>query len=682
MKALNEARVEQTGNGPPVADGVACPWDQRESLRKSLIEQLNATIRKSIDRLLSDQHADGHWIYELEADCTIPAEYICYLHYMDDRDPVLEQRLGRYLLQNQMSNGAWPLFHGGIADISCTVKAYYALKLSGHDPQSEPMRRAREWILANGGAAKTNVFTRILLAWFEQVPWTAVPYMPAEIVLLPRRFFFSLDKVSYWSRTVMVPLLILYSLRARAANPTGLGIAECFVEPPGQVRQWFEARSGLNRAFLWLEALGRRADRLVPRSLHTRAIKRAESWFVDRLNGGDGLGAIFPAMVNASIALKELGYAADHPLRVQTREALDALLVDRGDSTYCQPCVSPVWDTGLAALALDTTGEADARSAARRGLDWLAQRQLSDEPGDWRRTRPDLPGGGWAFQYNNGHYPDLDDTAMVVWAMQQHDSKAFRASMDRAATWLTGMQSSNGGFGAFDVDNHSEYLNHIPFADHGALLDPPTADVTARCLTMYALLDDPRFQTARDRARAWLLSQQEHDGSWFGRWGTNYVYGTWSALVALGSDADARNLEAIERGASWLRSCQHHDGGWGEGNDSYHDDQMTGRGSCSRAFQTGWALLGLVAAGHVGSDSVERGVRYLCRTQSSEGDWPDPWFTAPGFPRVFYLKYHGYSRYFPLWALAAARNAWHGQAPDRSTGPSPGVGVDRDSVVF
>ncbi|MDT8438749.1 MAG: squalene--hopene cyclase [Wenzhouxiangellaceae bacterium] len=624
---------------------------------------LDAAIRRGIDRLLADQREDGHWVYELEADCTIPAEYICYLHYMDRRRPDLEARIARFLLSRQQDDGSWPLFFGGPGDLSCTVKAYFALKLAGHSADDPALVRARQWILAQGGAERTNVFTRILLAWFGQVPWQAVPYMPVEIMLLPRWFVFSLDKVSYWSRTVMVPLFIVNTLRVKAANPSATTIAELFVTPPTEVRDWFHGRSWLNRAFLGAEWIGRRTEWAIPGALRRRAMKQAEAWFVERLNGLDGLGAIFPAMVNASIALKELGYPDDHPLRIQTREAIDRLLVENADgSVYCQPCVSPVWDTGLAALALDATGEPDAIAAAGRGLDWLAERQLTDQPGDWQRDRPDLPGGGWPFQYANAHYPDLDDTAMVAWGMQAHDAERYQKAVLRAGDWLTGMQSSNGGFAAFDIDNSAEYLNEIPFADHGALLDPPTADVSGRVLRLFAETDEPQHIAARERVRSYLLAEQEADGSWWGRWGTNYIYGTWSVVVALAVDGHPDSHAAIARAADWLQSMQREDGGWGEGNFTYHDPSEAGTGSCSRAFQTAWALLALIAAGRAGSDAVRRGVDWLCRNQAESGDWPDPWFTAPGFPRVFYLKYHGYSRYFPLWALAEARRAWRERA--------------------
>lgn len=632
---------------------------------------LDRAIRRGIERLLADQAEAGYWCYALEADCTIPAEYICYLHFQDERDPPLERRLAAYLLRHQLEDGGWPLFFGGKLDVSCSVKAYFALKLAGEDPDSEPMRRAREAILAAGGAARCNVFTRFLLAMFEQIPWRAVPYMPVEITLLPRWFFFNLDRISYWSRTVLVPLTILFSLGARAVNPLGINIRELFPRDPAVETGWFGRPGGLKRLFLLLDRCGRAIDPLIPGAMRRRALDRAEQWLTARLNGVDGLGAIFPAMVNASIALKLLGYAPDHPWRQQAGEALQRLVVDGANEAWVQPCVSPVWDTALAALALLECGQdeepqatrrprlderakrdTDVGAAIRRALDWLAEQQVLDAPGDWRRNRPDLAGGGWAFQFRNDAYPDLDDTAVVAWAMQAHDPARYRDTIERACAWLAGMQSG-GGFASFDVDNTHEYLNQIPFADHGALLDPPTADVTARCLTLFAMLDDPGLVPVRERALAWLLDAQETDGSWFGRWGTNFIYGTWSALMALARYPADRDLPAVRRAVAWLESRQRDDGGWGEGNDSYFFPQRAGRADASRAFQTAWAVLALVASGEAGSAAAKRGADFLVRTQAADGAWPEPWFTAPGFPRVFYLKYHGYSRYFPLWALAA-----------------------------
>ncbi len=621
------------------------------------LTHLDKAVSDATESVLADQQPDGHWCYELEADCTIPAEYIAYMHFMDQIDPGLERRMCRYLISRQNDDGSWPLYHAGVGDISCTVKAYLALKLAGQDPESSLMCKARTWILAAGGAERSNVFTRFLLAMFGQIPWRGVPCMPIEIMLLPGWFFFHLDRMSYWSRTVVVPLLVLYCLRAKASNPRQVSIPELFRTPPNEVRHWHPARSRLNRVFIALDHLVRVLEPWSPAWIRRRAMRTAETWFTQRLNGVDGLGAIFPAMINASIALKILGYADDHPLRLNAQAALERLLVEDGELAYCQPCLSPVWDTSLMALALQATQDKPALQAAGRGLDWLVDRQLVNEPGDWQRDRPGLPGGGWAFQYNNAWYPDLDDTAVVAWAMDQQDPQRYRKSIDLATNWLAIMQSTDGGFAAFDVDNTHYHLNEIPFADHGALLDPPTADVSARCLTLFARLNRDDLRLARQRVLDWLLEQQESDGSWFGRWGTNHVYGTWSTLVALCADPEWRSSSAVQRGVDWLKLVQRKDGGWGESNDSYADPALIGKADCSTSFQTAWALLGLIAAGEAHSEAAANGVDYLLRTQSDDGFWHEPWFTAPGFPRVFYLKYHGYSRYFPLWALAEFRSA-------------------------
>ncbi|MGH8280054.1 MAG: squalene--hopene cyclase, partial [Gammaproteobacteria bacterium] len=409
-------------------------------------------LANAVDRaracLLARQHADGHWCYEFEADCTIPAEYILMLHYMDEREPALEARLARYLRAHQQTDGGWPLYPGAAADISCSVKCYYALKLAGDDPEAPHMQRARQLILTRGGAARANVFTRIMLAQFRQIPWRGVPYMPAELILLPRWFPFHFLKVSYWSRTVMVPLLILVSLRCQARNPLGVNVRELFTVAPERERHWFPVRSAYNRAFLYLEQTVRRFEPLVPHVVRRAALKRCERWMLARLNGADGLGAIFPAMVNAYEALAALGYPADDPRRRTAKHALERLLVERGASSYCQPCVSPVWDTALAAHALLEAGGAETE--VRRALDWLARRQLRDEPADWRAYRPRLESGAWAFQYRNDYYPDLDDTAAVAWVMQRSGQPEYREPVARAARWLEGMQSRDGGFASFD----------------------------------------------------------------------------------------------------------------------------------------------------------------------------------------------------------------------------------------
>ena len=547
------------------------------------------------------------------------------------------------------------LYPGGELNLSATVKVYYALKLAGDSPDAPHMARAGAAILACGGAVNANVFTKIALALFDQIPWRGVPFIPVEIMLLPRWFPFHISKVSYWSRTVMVPLFVLCTLKPSAANPRKVDVRELFTTPPEEERRYFPVRSILNRVFLILDRLGRGLHRLVPRFVRERAVKRAESWVIERLNGTDGLGAIFPAMVNAHEMLSILGYDSDHPYRVMTKEALRRLLVEKADHAYCQPCVSPVWDTGLACLALQEADERTDHRSVLRGLDWLLPRQLLDEVGDWSDRRPGVRGGGWPFQFGNDHYPDIDDTPVVVWSMLESGRKRYQESIERAAEWICGMQSRNGGYGSFDADNTHYYLNEIPCADHGALLDPPTSDVTARCVTFLSKLDRERFRDTIDRAVGFLYREQESNGSWFGRWGANYSYGTWSVLVAMEAAGENLHAPSIRRAVSWLESVQRPDGGWGEDNDSYFDPSEAGRSETSTTYQTSWALLGLMAAGEVRSAAVGHGVEYLKRHQAVDGLWYDDSFTCPGFPRVFYLKYHGYTRYFPLWALARYR---------------------------
>ncbi len=631
------------------------------TLRRVTDTPLDRAVVDARDALLARQSAEGYWLFELEADCTIPAEYIMMMHFLDEIDAALEVKLCRYLRAAQGENGGWPLYHGGDMNLSCTVKAYYALKLAGDSTDAAHMVRARAAILQRGGAASCNVFTRIALALFGQLPWRGVPYIPVEIMLLPRWFPFHLDRVAYWSRTVMVPLFILCTRKPVAKNPRSVHIRELFTTPPEEERDYFRRKGFVAKVFLAADRLGRMIDPLIPARVRARATRAAETWMLERLNGEDGLGAIFPAMVNALEAMVLLGYAEDDPRRVTAKRALQKLLVVGPSSAYCQPCVSPIWDTALASLALQEAGDTGSAKASIRALDWLRTKQLLDEPGDWRVSRPGLAGGGWAFQFANDYYPDLDDTAVVAWAMHQaRDSQRYAESVRRALDWLVGMQSKDGGFAAFDADNTHYYLNKIPFADHGALLDPPTADVTARVVTVLARVGRPQDKQALERAIAYLRDEQEADGSWFGRWGTNYIYGTWSVLTALAQAHLGADDPAVRRGAEWLKFKQNSDGGWGESNDSYAQAAgggLTGeRGEFpSTAYQTAWALLGLLAAGEARSEAARRGAEFLMRTQQADGLWNDLSFTAPGFPRVFYLRYHGYSAYFPLWALAAYR---------------------------
>ncbi|GJL75828.1 squalene--hopene cyclase [Nitrosomonas sp.] len=627
---------------------------------------LDNQFSKARSALLALQNQDGHWCFPLEADCTIPAEYILMMHFMDEVDITLESKIARFIRskQDQVHHG-WPLYYGGDFDISCTIKSYYALKLVGDSPEEPHMARAREAILKHGGAARANVFTRLLLAMYQQIPWRGVPVVPSELILLPSWFPFHLSKISYWSRTVMVPLSILCTLKAQAANPRNIDIRELFTVPPEQETDYFpKAETRLKRFFMGVERILSKVEPHVPEFLRRYSIRRAERWMLERLNGECGIGAIFPAMVNAYEALALLGYGDDHPDRVQCRNALKGLLIDDGDQAWCQPCVSPVWDTVLSGLALQEDPGTDQKPV-HAAMDWLLTKQVLDEPGDWRDKCPRLPGGGWAFQYANPHYPDLDDTAAVAWALVQaqtpENARTYEQPLTRTANWLVGMQSSNGGFAAFDIDNTYHYLNEIPFADHGALIDPPTSDVTARCIGFLSLYGESRHQQAVQQGIDFLLQEQEANGAWFGRWGTNYIYGTWSVLEALRLAKLDVNHISIRRAVQWLKSVQRADGGWGETNDSYFDQQQAGRFETSTSFQTAWALLGLMAAGEVNSQSVHNGLDYLLRNQSVEGLWEEPWFTAPGFPRVFYLRYHGYSKYFPVWALARYRALTRGR---------------------
>ena len=619
-------------------------------------EFLTDAIDRARGALERRQNPDGHWVFELEADATIPAEYVLLEHFLDRIDDPLEQKIGVYLRAIQGDHGGWPLFHDGALNLSCSVKAYFALKAIGDDPDAPHMQKARAAILAAGGAERSNVFTRAQLALFGAVPWRAVPVMPLEIMHLPLWFPFHLSKVSYWSRTVIVPLLVLMAKRPIARNPRRIGIPELFRTPPDQVTDWIRGpyRSAWGHFFKHVDSVLRVAEPLFPKRGHDRAVDKAVAFVSERLNGDDGLGGIYPAIANTVMMYDTLGYPPDHPDAAIAWAAVRKLLVIEDDRAYCQPCFSPIWDTGLAGHAMAEAG-ADVSSAC----DWLKPRQINDVVGDWAVRRPDLRPGGWAFQYANPHYPDVDDTAVVGMLLHRQGDPAHAESIDRAREWIIGMQSSDGGWGAFEPENTHHYLNHIPFADHGALLDPPTADVTARCVSFLAQIGMGNDDPVMAKALAYLRREQEKDGSWFGRWGTNYIYGTWSVLCALNAAGLGPEDPAVTRAADWLVSVQREDGGWGEDEESYAD-APPGRHKESTASQTAWAVLGLMAAGAVDHPAVARGIEYLSQTQRQDGEWTELPYTAVGFPRVFYLRYHGYRLYFPLLAMARFRNLKRG----------------------
>ena len=618
---------------------------------------IDGAVDRAAKALAAAQQADGHWVFELEADCTIPAEYVLLRHYLGEPvDAMLEAKIGRYLRRIQsVEHHGWGLFHAGGFDVSASVKAYYALKMIGDPVDALHMARARDAILKAGGAEASNVFTRIQLALFGAGPWAKVPTLPPELILLPRWFPIHLSKMAYWARTVVVPLLVLCTVQPVARNPLGIKVDELYsglsINPGTKAantkRAWTAFFHGLDRVL-------KLAEGHWPAGLHQRAIARCVDWVSERLNGVDGLGAIYPAMANSVMMFDCLGVGPEDPRRRIARESVERLLVIKDDEAYCQPCVSPVWDTALAVHAMM---EAGCEAEADRGLAWLKPRQVLDVEGDWAEERPGVRPGGWAFQYNNDHYPDLDDTAVVVMAMDRAKGRAygFEQPIARGVEWTVGLQSKDGGWGAFDADNAYHYLNNLPFADHGALLDPPTADVTARCISMLAQLgerDSPRIKAAL----AWLEREQEPDGSWFGRWGVNYVYGTWSVLCALNVAGLKPEHPMVAKAVSWLKAIRNPDGGWGEDCDSYALDRKGHTPAPSTASQTGWALLGLMAAGEVDSEAVSRGVAWLAANQADDGLWGQEMYTGGGFPRVFYLRYHGYPKYFPLWALARYRN--------------------------
>lgn len=629
-------------------------------------------IKDTLQKAITDAHTalggcqkeDGHWVFELEADATIPAEYVLLEHYLDRIDPEKQRKIGVYLRRIQGAHGGWPLYYDGAFDLSATVKAYFALKAIGDDINAPHMRRAREVILAHGGAERSNVFTRFQLSLFRQVPWRAMPVMPVELMLLPRKAFFSIWNMSYWSRVVIAPLLVIAARKPHAINPHKIDIQELFITPPDLVKDWIRGpyRSSWGRLFKYLDQILRPLIPLIPKKLHKKAIFKAIDFTEQRLSGG-GLGAIYPAMANVVMMYRSLGVSDDDPRMVEAWQSIQDLLVHKEDEIYCQPCVSPVWDTGLSGLAMleaasgqNGVKKKETLEKLKKSAQWLRERQILNVRGDWAiNTKNNLRPGGWAFQYENDCYPDVDDTAVVGMLLHRLDPEENRDSLERAREWIIGMQSTNGGWGAFDIDNDLEALNHIPFSDHGALLDPPTADVSARCVSFLSQLGHEDDRPVIEKAIAYLRAEQEPSGSWYGRWGTNYIYGTWSVLCALNAAHIPHDDPMIVKAISWLESAQRSDGGWGEDCASY-EGAAEGVYKESLPTQTAWAVLGLMAVGRRDSEAVKRGIAYLMAQQDENGQWHEEPYNAVGFPKVFYLRYHGYKQFFPLTALARYRN--------------------------
>jgi squalene-hopene/tetraprenyl-beta-curcumene cyclase len=663
---LNANRLLRLVGGNPHAfsEAPVLPRRFESSQAPQQSAALHDAIRRAQQWLLGRQCEAGYWIHELEVDTTLTSEFLMLRRFMGFRDPGKEAKAVRYLIQSQLSEGGWPIYFGGPPEISASVKAYFALKLAGISGDEPFMQKARAAILERGGVVGTNVFTKIALTLFDQYDWRGIPTMPAELTLLPPWFYFNLYALSYWSRTVLVPLLIIFATKPVCHIPQEQGIDELYCIPRAQVnfrrqpplrkdRRWLTWRN----VFITLDGLLRVYDQLVPRWVRNKGVEQASRWVLQRIRGEGGLGAIYPAMANSVLALRCLGYPDDHPLLQKAFAEIEALEVDQGDTLRLQPCFSPIWDTPLTISALIESGMPQDHPAFVKSARWLFMRQCRNV-GDWIVSSPQSKPGGWYFQFENECYPDNDDTAAVLIALSKirmPESAEQREVIRRGLEWTLPMQGSDGGWGAYDRDNNRMFFNDIPFADHRALVDPSTADVTGRELEMLAALGYERSHPAVVRAIRFLKDNQEEDGSWYGRWGVNYVYGTWSVVAALKAIGEDMQAPYIRRAVAWLVSRQNHDGGWGESCRSYADSTAHGVGE-STASQTAWAVIALLCAGEAETISVLRGINYLLRHQKAEGYWPERHFTGTGFPRVFYLRYHGYSHYFPLWALSLYRS--------------------------
>ncbi len=680
-----------------------------KSVEQDLIatSHLAGLARRAIARtrgwLLENQRADGHWVAELEGDTILQSEYILLLAYLGRENSEPAGRAAQYLVEKQLPDGGWSMYPGGGVEISGSVKAYFALKLTGHDPGAEYMQRGRRAIMAGGGADAVNSYTRFYLALLGQISYEQCPAVPPEVALLPKWFPVNLYAVSSWSRTIIVPLSIMWACQPVREVDPHRGIRELFIKAP---ENWPELRCpglpGETGLFSW-DRFFRTVDRLLKwcrrhriEPLRRRAIKTAERWMIDRFERSDGLGAIFPPIVWSIVALRCLGYGDNSPETRECHRQLEDLIIEdeHTDTIHLQPCKSPVWDTAIAIRALSAGGIRSDSRPVGRAIDWLLDRQIT-RPGDWSEA-VDAEPGGWCFEYANDFYPDNDDTAMVLMALQSQftdnaepseqlppelrlvdetteepadesaDGPQLRIGrMERAAgaiergqRWLLAMQNDDGGWAAFDRNNNRRFLCHVPFADHNAMIDPSTPDITARVLEALAQLGRRVGDPAVDRAVTYLRGEQEADGSWYGRWGVNYIYGTWEVLTGLSAVGVGDDDPAVVAGANWLLSCQDACGAWGETPTSYDNPRLRGQGPPT-ASQTAWALMGLLAAGMEQHPAVARAVRFLVEGQRDDGTWDEPEFTGTGFPQVFYLRYHYYPICFPLlalsdWAAAAA----------------------------
>lgn len=636
------------------------------------VAQLDEAIRRTQKKFLSLQHREGYWHFPLEANVTMDAEYIFFNRFMGRNASKQEARVLDHMLATQRDDGSWALYPGAPGHVSLTIEAYFALKLAGFPTDTEVMRRAREFIRDHGGLARAGVFTRCFLAYFGQFPWYGLPAMPVELILLPSWFPINIYAFSSWARETVVPLTVLFAKQPHVAIQPHESVQELWLSDPSpevlrfpRSREWLSWRN----FFLAVDSTLKLLARTVPwNPLRERALHAAERWMLERQDRNGGWGGIQPPMLNCVMALRVLGYPDDHPVIRKGIQAIDEFLIADGDSLMMQPCVSPTWDTALTAKALLDSGLAPDHPALMRAADWLIAHQIF-RPGDWSVYNPNLEPGGWAFEFANDWYPDVDDTAVILMQLRRiltRDPRRKARAIAYGINWALGMQSRNGGWAAFDTNNDREFLNQIPFADLEAMIDPPTEDLTGRLLE---LMGDFGFDLHSHRARRavhFLLDRQRPDGSWWGRWGANFIYGTWSVLAglrAIGADLDA---PYIRRAVGWLKRHQNPDGGWGETLASYDDEALAGSGE-STASQTAWAILGLLAGEEELSPAVVRGVDFLLRSQNPDGTWNEELWTGTGFPRHFYLRYDGYRNYFPLMALGQYRQRLLNQPARRSS---------------
>ena len=637
----------------------ATPLRSAPQMRFGKIDDLSSRVAVAIDAarkfLLSQQYEEGYWCGELEADTTLESDYILLHTLLGTGNVKRFAKCATYILRHQNQDGGWGIYAGGPSNVSASVKAYFGLKLAGYKADHPALERARKRILELGGVTEVNTFTKIYLCFLGQYDYDAVPAIPPEIVLFPNWFWFNIYEISSWSRAILVPLSICYAKKPLKKIPDEMGVEELFVGGRDKSRMhlhWSKKLISWRNFFLSLDRITHWAERVHIRPLRSIALRKAEKWMLAHFEMSDGLGAIYPSILNAIIALRCLGYSLDDPQVIRALDEFEKLGIEEDDTFRMQPCMSPVWDTAYALFVLGQAGVPENDPRLVKCADWILQKQVRTV-GDWKVKNPKGQPAGWYFEFNNEFYPDVDDSAMVCLALThaQHPNGRYqRESIQRAVDWIFSMQCRGGGWASFDKNNDRMVFEHIPFADHNAMLDPPTVDITGRILEMLAAYGYDQTHPAVKKALKFIRDQQEPDGSWFGRWGVNYIYGTMLVLRGLEAMGVDYHEPYVQQAAEWLRMVQNSDGGWGETCGSYDDSDIKGIGP-STASQTAWAVLGLLAANDMRSDSVARGMAYLLRTQKKDGSWDEPFFTGTGFPRVFYLKYHMYREYFPLLAL-------------------------------